>query len=96
MKGQCFSEYASKAILNHLKTAKIVNNTRRTATEKNSFSQREKELLEIIDQGSRQEIADRLFISIKTVDFHLKNLREKAACSNTAALIKFAVEHGYQ
>jgi len=94
--GQYFSDYASKAILNHLKTAKTVKKTRLTSNEKNSFSQREIELLGIIGQGSRQEIADRLFISIKTVDFHLKNLREKAACSNTAALIKFAVENGYQ
>ena len=82
--------------MNHLKTAKTVKNTRRTANEKNSFSQREIELLGIIGQGSRQEIADRLFISIKTVDFHLKNLREKADCGNTAALVKFAIEHGYQ
>jgi DNA-binding NarL/FixJ family response regulator len=94
--GQYYSDYVSKAILNHLRTAKTADNIRRQAQQSNSFSQREIEILEVIGQGNRREIAERLFISIKTVDFHLKNLREKTDCSNTAALVKFALKNGYQ
>ncbi|WP_020534698.1 response regulator transcription factor [Lewinella cohaerens] len=94
--GQYYSDYVSKAILSHLRAAKTTNNSRRQAQQTNNFSQREIEVLEIIGQGNRREIAERLFISIKTVDFHLKNLREKTDCSNTAALIKFALKNGYQ
>lgn len=94
--GQYFSDYASKAILNHLKATKAATTVRRQANQTNNFSQREIEILGIIGQGNRKAIAERLFISVKTVDFHLKNLREKTECSNTAALVKYAIEHGYQ
>lgn len=94
--GQYYSDYVSKAILNHLKSANAIQHTRRQANRANSFSQREIEVLALIGQGSRKEIAERLFISIKTVDFHLKNLREKTNCTNTAALIRFALENEYQ
>jgi DNA-binding NarL/FixJ family response regulator len=94
--GQYFSPYASMAILKHLKTLKSTERTRNEATKENQFSQREMEILGIIGQGSRKEIAKRLFISVKTVDFHLRNLREKADCDTTSALVKFAIENGYQ
>lgn len=94
--GQYFSDYVSKAMLNHLKSLKSTEQVRLKSAQKNQFSQREIEILKIVGQGKRKELAKRLFISVKTVDFHLKNLREKAGCDSTAALVKFAIEHGYQ
>ena len=45
---------------------------------------------------SRQEMADQLFVSIKTIDFHLKNLRDKTESNTTAELVRFAIRNGYQ
>lgn len=54
---------------------------------------REKEVLHLIAEGlTNQEIADKLFISILTVDSHRKNLLAKFGVKNTAAMIKTALE----
>lgn len=54
---------------------------------------REKEVLGLIAEGlTNQEIAEKLFISILTVDSHRKNLLAKFGVKNTAAMIKNALE----
>lgn len=56
---------------------------------------RELEVLKMIAQEhSNGEIADKLFISIRTVDTHRRNLLEKLNVKNTAGLVKFAIEKG--
>jgi DNA-binding NarL/FixJ family response regulator len=53
---------------------------------------REKEVLELIAEGlTNNEIAQKLFISITTVDTHRKNLLAKFEAKNTASLIKAAM-----
>lgn len=95
--GQYFSDYVAKAMLNHIKPLKSPGKIPgQPPVHGSQFSQREQEILSIVGQGKRKEIAQRLFISVKTVDFHLKNLRQKANCDSTAALVKFAVENGFQ
>ena len=60
------------------------------------LSRREKEVLELIADGmTNAEIAQKLFISVTTVDTHRKNLLAKFETKNTAALIKIAVSRGY-
>lgn len=55
---------------------------------------REKEVLElIVKEFSNQEISDKLFISIRTVDAHKRNLLEKTGCKNIAGLVVYAMEH---
>lgn len=54
---------------------------------------REKEVLHLIAEGlTNQEIAEKLFISILTVDSHRKNLLAKFGVKNTAAMIRTALE----
>jgi DNA-binding NarL/FixJ family response regulator len=56
---------------------------------------REIEVLELIAREfSNQEIADRLFISIRTVDTHRRNMLEKLGVRNTAGLVRFAIKKG--
>jgi DNA-binding NarL/FixJ family response regulator len=56
---------------------------------------REIEVLELIAQEfSNQEIADRLFISIRTVDTHRRNMLEKLGVRNTAGLVRYAIKNG--
>jgi DNA-binding NarL/FixJ family response regulator len=56
---------------------------------------RELEVLQLIAQEySNPEIAARLFISIRTVDTHRRNLLEKLNLKNTAGLVKYAIQKG--
>jgi DNA-binding NarL/FixJ family response regulator len=55
---------------------------------------REQGVLRLIAEGyTNQQIADTLFISVKTADTHRKNLIAKLKVTNTASLVKFAVEN---
>lgn len=57
-------------------------------------TRREKEILQLIADGMTSiEIADKLFISVATVETHRKNLLAKFNARNTVALIKAAILH---
>jgi DNA-binding NarL/FixJ family response regulator len=57
------------------------------------ITRREKEVLELIADGSTNaEIAAKLYISVTTVDTHRKNLLAKFDAKNTAALVKAAAQ----
>lgn len=56
---------------------------------------REIEVLQLIVQEySNQEIAEKLFISIRTVDTHKRNMLEKLGARNSAGLVKYAIQKG--
>jgi DNA-binding NarL/FixJ family response regulator len=58
------------------------------------LTKREKEILELIADGlTNQEIANRLFLNVTTIDSHRKNMLTKFNAKNTAALIKIAVSN---
>lgn len=55
---------------------------------------REIEIIRYIAEGlTNHEIADKLFLSIVTVDTHRKNMLAKLKLKNTAALVKYAADH---
>jgi two-component system nitrate/nitrite response regulator NarL len=57
-------------------------------------SRREKEVLQLIVDGlTNPQIAEKLFISLHTVDSHRKNLLAKFSVNNTASLIRVAIKH---
>jgi DNA-binding NarL/FixJ family response regulator len=57
------------------------------------ITRREKEVLELIAEGlTNNEIAQKMFISITTVETHRKNLLEKFSAKNTAELVKLAFQ----
>lgn len=58
------------------------------------LTRREKEVLELIAEGlTNGEIAEKLFVSVTTVDTHRKNLLAKFDAKNTAELVKLAFYH---
>ncbi|MBN1930000.1 MAG: response regulator transcription factor [Desulfobacterales bacterium] len=67
-------------------------------TPKSSWSkltQREKEILKLIGEGYKnREIAEYLFISIKTIEKHRSNLMKKLGLHNASALTSYAIEKG--
>ncbi len=57
------------------------------------LTRREKEVLQgIYEELTTQEIAEKLFISFKTVETHRMNLMSKLGARNTAGIIKIAIE----
>ena len=58
------------------------------------ITDRELEVLKLICLGySNSDIADKLFISHRTVDRHRSNLLEKTNSRNSAALVMYAIKH---
>ncbi|MBR5807333.1 MAG: response regulator transcription factor [Alistipes sp.] len=58
------------------------------------LSEREIDVLLGICRGlSTQEIADKLFLSKRTVDTHRANILEKTGSNNTASLVVYAIKH---
>src|SRR4051812_44594769 len=58
------------------------------------LSVREIEIIGYIANGlTNHEIADKLFLSIVTVNTHRKNMLAKLHLKNTASLVKYAAEH---
>ncbi|MBN2274353.1 MAG: response regulator transcription factor [Bacteroidales bacterium] len=59
-----------------------------------TLSDREREVLVLICKGlSNQEIADKLFISKRTVDHHRASLMTKTNTNNAASLVVYAVKN---
>jgi DNA-binding NarL/FixJ family response regulator len=57
------------------------------------LTRREKEVLELIADGmTNAAIAQKLFISVTTVDTHRKNLLAKLEAKNTASLVRIATQ----
>jgi DNA-binding NarL/FixJ family response regulator len=58
-----------------------------------TLTEREREVLQLLASGKTyQEIADTLFISVKTVDFHRTNLMRKLNLTNRTELVQFAIK----
>lgn len=63
----------------------------------NMLSPREKEiLLLIVKELTSEEIAEKLFISKKTVDNHRQHLFVKCNCKSTVGLVKYAIANGLE
>jgi DNA-binding NarL/FixJ family response regulator len=63
-------------------------------SDEDALSDREMEILVEVCRGlSNQEIADKLFISKRTVDKHRANILEKTGCKNTANLVVYAIKN---
>lgn len=67
-----------------------------TLESKIDFSEREVEVLQLIAEGlTNTEIAEKIFISKRTVEGHRQSLLEKTGSRNTATLIRFAILNGF-
>ena len=59
------------------------------------LTRREKEVLKLIAEGKfNKEIADILYISIRTVENHRANIIRKTKLNKPAELVRYAIEHG--
>lgn len=60
-----------------------------------TLTRREKEIVRLImEEHSNQVIADMLFISVRTVEAHKRNILEKTGCKTMAGLAIYSIEKG--
>jgi len=68
---------------------------RRTTQVTSEFSDQEKRVIELCLEGlSAKMVADRLDISIRTVDWHKSNIFKKLNINSTLEMVQFAVKNG--
>jgi len=85
-----YSQEVTTIIMNNLRGDKSRNS--RMAIDI-PLTKRENEVLHlIVNEYSNQEIAESLFISVRTVDAHKRNLLEKTGAKNMAGLAVYALE----
>lgn len=87
-----FSDDVTQTIMKGLMKQRTAS--KQTKPELPKISRRETEVLGlIIKEFTTQEIADKLFISLKTVESHRSNLLAKLNARNTAGLVRIAMEN---
>jgi DNA-binding NarL/FixJ family response regulator len=86
-------KYLSREISNNLFMHLSDRNVQPSEAEK-KLTPREIEIIRHIADGfTNHEIAEKLFLSIATVDTHRKNILAKLHLKNSAALVKYAMEN---
>jgi DNA-binding NarL/FixJ family response regulator len=65
------------------------------STDPTLLTEREREVVQLYAEGhTTKQIADRLNLSVKTVETHRRNIMEKLNVTSIAALTKFAIREG--
>ena len=83
-----YSQEVAQTVMNNMARKNTVT------TGDTPLTPREKEIYRLImKEYGNSEIADELFISVRTVEVHKRNLLEKTGAKNTAGLVLYAVKH---
>lgn len=91
-KGFCYNELVMEVIRENMFGKNPIKPQRSFEVE---LTGREKEVLQLIcEEFTTQEIADKLFLSNRTVEGHRNNMLTKLGCRNTAGLVVYAIQHG--
>lgn len=88
--------YFSEAVTQTIMKSLVKGNSKSSTNKLNipKISRREKEVLQlIVKEFTTQEIANELFISLKTVESHRSSLLAKLNARNTAGLVRIAIEN---
>ena len=81
----------------HARSAHASRPTRRSGkrAEDDPLSDRERDVLRLLALGhTNQEIAEKLFISVRTAETHRAHIMQKLRLSTRAELVRYALEHG--
>lgn len=93
--GRYLCEELAMLLIENFNEQPIINNQAEQFIKDFDISDRELEILQLISDGlTNVEIAEKLFLSKRTVEGHRQNLIDKAGVKNSASLIKLAVKNG--
>lgn len=82
--------YINEHILSLVRNKRVLSRSK----EEVKLSEREKEIMVLIcNEFTTKEIAEKLFISPRTVDGHRNRILEKTGCKNLAGIVIYAIEH---
>ena len=86
-----FSPSVSRVLLEGL--IKRTRNKEKVVPDDNKLTRRETEILRLIAEGlTSKEIAEKLFLSISTVNSHRMNMMKKLDIHDTASLVRYAIK----
>lgn len=87
-----FNDAIKKLIFEDFYTVEKLKNPKRALP--NELTRRESEVLALVAGGrSNKEIAEALFISVKTVETHKTHILIKLGLNNNTELIRYAIKH---
>jgi DNA-binding NarL/FixJ family response regulator len=88
--------YLDPALAGHVVAGYVRVPTAASALQGTDLSERETEVVKRIAQGySNKEIATQLTLSVKTVETYRARAMEKLGLDSRAALVRYALEHGW-
>ena len=89
-----FHSMVSELIFNQFYRQSVGNEKVKKTYSAGKISNREVEVLKLIASGfSNSQIAEKLFISVRTVDAHRNHIMQKLELNNTAELVKYAIKN---
>jgi len=87
--------YNGQSILEPKVAAKVMTNIRKEVPLHEDLTERELEILLLIAEGKQnQDIADELFIALKTVKTHVSNVLSKLQVTDRTQAVIYAFKHG--
>ncbi len=87
-------EYYTKTISDILLHHYLNDRNKDKKKKQQMLSKREMEVLQLFAEGmSNRQIAEKLFISVRTVETHKNNIMKKINLKNTVDLVKFAIKN---
>jgi DNA-binding NarL/FixJ family response regulator len=97
MKGKIYISPAipKEMVDNYMNRLKKASSPDEVFISRDVLSWRQKEVLQLIAEGnSTKEIAEKLFISIKTVETHRSQIMKKLGINDIPGLVKYAIKKG--
>jgi DNA-binding NarL/FixJ family response regulator len=89
-----FNETIATLVFEDFYRKEVVQTHSEQQLRKTDLTKRELEVLALIAEGrNNREVADKLFISVKTVDTHRLHILDKLGLKNTAELVKYAIKN---
>jgi len=89
-----FNEAITKLVFEDFYKKEQTTSGTKTQLNKTDLTKRELEVFTLVASGkTNREVADALFISVKTVDTHKMNILDKLGLKNTAELVKYAIKN---
>jgi len=85
--------YVSPRIAALTMTNMVGSGSVKSGRDVSNLSDRELQILQLLGAGlGTRKVADRLFLSVKTVETHRENIKHKLGLANAAELIRYATE----